>query len=87
MQTNDYHFTVQCKLGVYSHIFGMVDRVFVSGPGDRSSNLGQIMPKSFKMVLDATLLNTQHYKAQIKGKWINAGKGVASSPTPRYSSY
>ena len=34
-----------------------------------------------KMVLDATLLDTQHYKIRIKGK------GVAPSPTPWCSSY
>ena len=37
-----------------------------------------------KMVLDASLLNTRHYKVRIKGK---VGKGVASSPTPWCSSY
>ena len=36
-----------------------------------------------KMVLDATLLNTQHYKV----KWSNPGKGVAPSPTLWCSSY
>ena len=29
---------------------------------------GQVIPKTEKMVLDATLLSTQHYKVQIKGK-------------------
>ena len=38
------------------------------------------------MVLDASLLNTQHYKVRIKSnqehliKWSNPEKGVASSP-------
>ena len=32
------------------------------------------------MVLDASLLNTQHYKVQIKSKWRNPGKGVVPSP-------
>ena len=36
-------------------------RVFPNGPGG-------VIPKSQKMVLDATLLNTQHYKVRIKGK-------------------
>ena len=31
------------------------------------------------MVLDATLLYTQHYKVRVK--WSNPGKGVAPSPT------
>ena len=29
------------------------------------------------MVLDASLLNTQHYKVQVKGNWSNSEKGVA----------
>ena len=39
------------------------------------------------MVLDATLLNTQHYKVRIKVKWSNPGKGVVLSPTFWCSSY
>ena len=37
-------------------------RVFVNGPGDQGSIPGWVIPKTQKMVLDATLLNTQHYK-------------------------
>ena len=43
--------------------------------------------KDSKMVLDASLLNTQHDKVRIKGKMSNPEKGVASSPTPQCSSY
>ena len=43
-------------------------RVFANGPRDRSSIPGRVIPKTQKMVLDATLLNTQHYKVRIKGK-------------------
>ena len=39
------------------------------------------------MVLDASLLNTQHYNVRIKSKWSNPGKVEAPSPTPRCSSY
>ena len=39
-----------------------------SVPGDRGSIPGQVIPKTQKMVLDAALLNTQHYKVRIKGK-------------------
>ena len=39
------------------------------------------------MVLDEHLLNTQHYKVQIKGKWSNSGKGVAPSLKAQFSSY
>ena len=37
-------------------------------PGDLGSIPGRVTPKTLKMVLDASLLNTQHYKVQIKGK-------------------
>ena len=29
---------------------------------------GRVIPKTQKIVLDASLLNTQHYKVRIKGK-------------------
>ena len=47
---------------------GIMARVFANGPGDMGSILGRVIPKILKMVLDASLLNTQHYKVQIKGK-------------------
>ena len=46
---------------------GMMVRVFANGPGDLGSISGQVLPKTQKMVLDASLLNTHHYKVQIKG--------------------
>ena len=45
-----------------------MSRVFANGPGDRGSIPGRVIPKTQKMVLDATLLNTQYYKVRIKGK-------------------
>ena len=47
---------------------GLMSRVFTNGLGDQGSILGQVIPKTQKMVLDAALLNTQHYKVSIKGK-------------------
>ena len=47
---------------------GIIVRVFANGWGDLGSILGWVISKTQKMVLDATLLNTQHYKVQIKGK-------------------
>ena len=32
------------------------------------------------MVLDGSMLNTQHYKVWIKGKWTNPQKGSVPSP-------
>ena len=43
-------------------------RVFANGPGDMGSITGRVIPKTQKMELDATLLNTQHYMVRIKGK-------------------
>ena len=43
-------------------------RVFTNDPEDLSSIPGQVIPKTLKMVLDTSLLNTQHYKVRIKGK-------------------
>ena len=45
-----------------------MSRVFANGPGKRSSIPGRVIPKTQKMVLDAALLNIQHYKMGIKGK-------------------
>ena len=42
--------------------------VFANGPGELGSIPGRVIPKTQKIVLDATLINTQHYKVQIKGK-------------------
>ena len=43
-------------------------RVFAKGLGDRGSIPGRVIPKTQKMVLDTSLLNTQYYKVWIKGK-------------------
>ncbi len=52
-------------------IFGPLAKWFVCSPicaGDRGSISGRVIPKTQKMVLDAALLSTQHYKVRIKGK-------------------
>ncbi len=43
-------------------------RVFANGPGDLGSIPARVIPKTQKIVLDVSLLNTQHYKVRIKGK-------------------
>ena len=62
-------------------------RVFANGPGGLGSIPGRVIPKTQKMVLDASLLNTQHYKVRIKGKVEQSREGVVPSPTPWCSSY
>ena len=43
-------------------------RVFANGPGDLGSIPGQVTLTTLKMVQDTSLLNTQQYKAHIKGE-------------------
>ena len=57
---------IQLILGIIS--IGLMSRVFANDLGDCGSVPGRVIPKTQKMVLDATLLNTQHYKVKIKGK-------------------
>ena len=51
-----------------SRLIGLACRVFTNGPGDRGSIPSWIIPKTQKMVIDSSLLNSQHYKVWIKGK-------------------
>ena len=64
---------------------GLGVRVFANRPVDLGSIPGRVIPKIQKMVLDASLLNTQHYKVRIKGKVEQSREGVA--PSPWCSSY
>ena len=50
-------------------VIGIMVRVFTNSPGHLGSILGRVIPKTQnKMVLDASLLNIQHYMVRIKGK-------------------
>ena len=61
----------------YTHLYNinrlicLVGRVFANDPGDLGSIPGCIIPKTLKMVLDTSLLNTQQYKVRIKLSYIN----------------
>ena len=68
----------------------LMNWLFANGPGDRGSIPCRVIPKTQKMVLDAVLLNTQHYKVRIKGKveqsrdWsgvVAIEKGAFGSPS------
>ena len=61
----------------------MMVRVFANDPGDLGLN--PVIPKTQKLVLDTSLLNTIKYGTRVK--WNNPGKGVAPSPTSWCSSY
>ena len=49
-------------------LIDLVGKVFANGQRDLGSIPGRIIPKTLKMVLDTSLLNTQQYKVRIKGK-------------------
>ena len=49
-------------------LIGQVGSVFANGPGDLGSIPGRVLPKTLKMVLDTSLLNTKQYKVRIEGK-------------------
>ena len=60
-----YTYVYMCT---YICVYIYVYMCFAIGPGDLGSIPGRVIPKTQKMVLDASLLNTQHYKVRIKGK-------------------
>ena len=47
---------------IYNRPIDIMVKVFANGPGDQGSIPGQVIPKTQKMVLDASMLNTQDYK-------------------------
>ena len=49
-----------------------MSRVFVNGPGDWGLIPGRVIPKTQEMVLDAALLNPQHYKVRMKDKMVQS---------------
>ena len=73
---------------VHSHTQKKVmGRVFANGPGDLGSVPGHVIPKTFKMVLDTSLLNTQQYKVCMKGEVEQSRERSSAPPTPWCSSY
>ena len=53
---------------------GLMSRVFAYGLRDGGSVVGWVIPKAQKMVLDSSLLNTQHYKVRFMGGVIQGMK-------------
>ena len=54
--------------------------VFANVPGDLGSIPGRVIPKTQKMVLDATSLNIQHYKVRIKSKMEQSRERSSALP-------
>ena len=56
----------------------ITQRVFSNGLGDLGSIPGRVIPKTLKMVLDTSLLNTHHYKVCIKEE-VEQSRGRSSA--------
>ena len=68
------------------HIFCVVSRVFTNGSGDWGSIPDRVIPKTFKkwyLIPPYLTLSIIRYVSRVK--WSNPEKGVAPSPTPRFS--
>ena len=78
--TVNTHTYTQRKKNIYTHTnintqsIVLMGKVFANGLGDWGSIPDQVISKTQKMVLDTSLLNTQHNKVRIKCKWSNPGK-------------
>ena len=60
--------SISKKQLAFNWLIGLVGRVFTNDLGDLGSIPGCVIPKTLKMVLDTSLLNTQQYKVRIEGK-------------------
>ena len=89
-----------CCLRVFYRPIGLMSRMFTNG--DWSSIPGRVIPKTQKMVLNAILFSTQHYKVRTKGKveqsweWSSASlhldvvaieKGAFGSPSTKVTNF
>ena len=61
-------------------LVGLAGRMFANGLEDLGSIPGRVMPKTLKMVLDTSLLNTQQYKVRIKGKVEQSWERISALP-------
>ena len=64
----------------YYQLIGLVGRVFANGPGDLGSIPVHVIPKTFKIELGTSLLNTQQYKVRISGKVEQSRKRSSTLP-------
>ena len=56
------------KRFILFYFIGLVDRLFTNSPGHLGSILDRVIPKTLKMVLDTSFLNTHQYMVRIKDK-------------------
>ena len=77
---------IRVQIIILPNSSAQVGRVFTNGPGDLVSITGRVIPKTLKMILDTSLLNTQQYKVRIKGK-VEQSRERSSAPLHLSSSY
>ena len=63
----EYYILKMNYIYIYNRLIGLVGRVLANGPGNLGSIPDRVIPKTLKMVLDTSLLNTQLYKVRIEG--------------------
>ena len=61
-----------------------LSRIFAIGPVDLGSISGRVIPKTQKMIFDAALFNTRHYKVRIKR---GVEKGTIESPATKVTNF
>ncbi len=57
----------QYAIKTFIFLIGQVGRVFANVLGDLGSISSHVIPKTLKIVLDTSLLNTKQYKVRIQG--------------------
>ena len=54
--------------------------MLANSPKNEHPILGRVIPNTQKMVLDASVLNTQHYKVRIEGKVKQSREKISALP-------
>ena len=82
-----YIYTFVHKYMRIDQVIGLMSRGSTNRSGDLGSIPCWVILKTQKMVLEATLLNTQHIRQESRVKWRNPENGGEPSPIPRCCSY
>ena len=73
-----YNYIYIIHIITYNRLISLESWVVANGLGDLGSVPGRVIPKTLKMVLESSLLNTQHYEVRIEGKRPPLHPGVVA---------
>ena len=73
-------YLLMCNYNHNNRVISLNSSVFANGPGDQGPIPGRVIPKTQKIVPDSALLNTQHYKVSIKGKFEQSRECSSALP-------